>query len=169
MKSFILFALMYTVVIPSSSSTLVSGICMAPCCDDFALATSAGGDQDPAEMPKLLKQTAAKYPEAGRKIGAGAYVLLKLVIDREGNVNDATPEKIEMTIEDTLIKPDNPRYDAALAKGFVESSINAAKEWKFSPAASDKPATRWVMVPFKFKLAKGVETKKESEKKEEKK
>jgi len=85
------------------------------------------------EKPVLLNQAFPHYPEMARKTGVEGTVVVKVLIDKKGNV-----EKAE-------IFKSIPILD--------EAALKAAKKCTFKPAKQrDKIVKVWMMIPYKFKL-----------------
>ena len=86
------------------------------------------------KLPEVLKQAQPSYPPAARKAGIEGMVVVKVMVDTSGNV-----EKAE-------IVKSIPELD--------EAAIEAARKFKFKAASlHEKQVSRWVTIPFHFKLA----------------
>jgi periplasmic protein TonB len=91
---------------------------------------------DVEEKPKRLTTVTPDYPEMARRAGIEGVVMLKLLVNREGQVDSV----------DTVKGPDI----------FRKSSIDAAKRTRFSPARqNNRPVACWVLVPFRFVINPG--------------
>lgn len=90
------------------------------------------------ESPKLLKRVQAKYPEAAMKAGIVGTVYVKALLTPEGRVKRAVVvERKGGTSE------------------LEQAAIEAAQQWLFSsPRAKGQPTSVWVVIPFKFSIAK---------------
>jgi len=85
------------------------------------------------QKPVLRKQALPHYPEMARKTGVEGTVVVKVLIDKKGNV------------EKTEIFKSVPVLD--------DAALIAAKKCKFKPAKQrDKLVKVWMYIPFKFKL-----------------
>lgn len=85
--------------------------------------------------PGLVKNASPTYPQEALKNGLEGTVFVKIWVDAEGKVRDAV-----------IAKSDNEIFNQA--------SIDAAKQFQFTPAMKDgKPVSVWVVVPMKYKLA----------------
>lgn len=85
------------------------------------------------EKPETLEQGIPKYPELAKKAGIEGTVVVKVLIDLEGNV-EATELLKSVEVLD-------------------EAALEAARQFKFTPAKLDgKPVKVWMSVPFRFKL-----------------
>jgi len=83
--------------------------------------------------PVILKQVTAKYPELARKAGIEGIVVVKVLVDTNGNV------------EDVVFLKSHPMLDEAV--------LEAARQFKFKPGKQrDRFVKVWVSVPFNFKL-----------------
>ncbi len=84
--------------------------------------------------PKFLKKVIPEYPPLARKLGKQAVVVLKLYIDRWGNLKRA----------EVL---NDPGY------GFAESALEAIKRSRFMPAVqAGVPVDSEVLLRVRFKL-----------------
>jgi TonB family protein len=94
----------------------------------------ANGADIGASDPKLLHKVEADYSEAGRAAGVQGVVVLRIVVDADGNV--ATPTVI-----------------TSLGWGLDEKAIEAVKQWKFTPGYRDgKPVAVPKTVEISFAL-----------------
>lgn len=93
------------------------------------------GIKDVDQPPELLRFIQPKMPIAGRKYKAGGRVLLRLIVEADGNVSQA--EVLEA-------KPENV---------FDMSAMTAARKWRFKPAIlAGKAVKVFVDVPINFKV-----------------
>jgi protein TonB len=84
--------------------------------------------------PIPVKKVEPKYPELAMRAGLEGKVWVKIWVDKEGKAKQVV-----------ILKSD--------AEIFNEPSIEAAKQWVFTPAyMNNGPVSVWVSVPFKFKL-----------------
>jgi periplasmic protein TonB len=92
---------------------------------------------DVDEMPTITKSVNPEYPEDAKKAGIEGAVILKILVNKEGNVRKAVVTN---------------RTDGSVA--MEQAAVNAVKQWTFKPATIKKqPVEMWVSIPFKFKLA----------------
>ena len=85
------------------------------------------------KKPVLLKHAQPYYPEMARKSGVEGIVVVKVLIDKKGNVEKAEIFKSIPVLDDAALK--------------------AAKKCKFKPAKQrDKLVKVWMIIPYKFKL-----------------
>jgi TonB family protein len=92
---------------------------------------------DVDEFPAVTKSVNPVYPEEAKKNGIEGTIVLKVLVDKDGNV-----KKAEVT----------RRTDGSVA--LEQAAIDAAKQWTFKPATIKKqPVQIWVSLPFKFKLS----------------
>ena len=83
------------------------------------------------QKPKVVHSVSPHYPDSLRNEGIRGLVVLKVLIDKSGDV-----------IDTELIKSIKPLDKLA---------IQAAKEWKFKPAEYDgKKVKCWMTIPFHF-------------------
>lgn len=90
-------------------------------------------DQPPTvDMEELASRII--YPEDARKAGLEGQVIIRVLLDEEGN-------------------PVEFRIDNSDADIFVDPAINAVTSMKFEPARKQgRPVECWISVPIKFKL-----------------
>jgi periplasmic protein TonB len=85
--------------------------------------------------PVPIKKVEPKYPELAMRAGLEGKVWVKIWVDKEGR-----PKQV------VILKSD--------AEIFNEPSVEAAKQWVFTPAyMNNGPVAVWVSIPFRFKLA----------------
>ena len=85
-----------------------------------------------SQKPKLIKTVAPVYPELARKSGVTGIVVVKVLIDKKGNV-----EKAEILKSTALLD---------------EAAMAAAWQLKFKPGKQrDKFVNVWMSVPFHFR------------------
>ncbi len=85
--------------------------------------------------PVPVKKVEPKYPELAMRAGLEGKVWVKIWVDKEGK-----PKQV------VILKSD--------AEIFNEPSVEAAKQWIFTPAyMNNGPVAVWVSIPFRFKLA----------------
>lgn len=86
-----------------------------------------------SEKPEEIKRVNPKYPELAKKAGIEGTVVVKVLVNTKGDV-----EQVE-------VLKSHPLLD--------ESAIEAAKQFKFKPGKQrDKFVKVWVSIPFNFKL-----------------
>lgn len=87
-----------------------------------------------ASDPKLLHKVEAEYSEAGRAAGVQGVVVLRIVVDADGNVTA-------------------PTVITSLGWGLDEKAIEAVKQWKFTPGYKDgKPVAVPKTIEISFAL-----------------
>lgn len=93
-------------------------------------------DKDSVDsIPKVLKRSPIVYPELARKQGASGYVLLNVLINENGRVEDV--EIIESKPKEV----------------FDLSATNTIRKWKFEPATyMGKKVKVWATQKITFKL-----------------
>ena len=90
------------------------------------------------QPPRAVRPVTPQYPFEARAKGIEARVLVKCVIDEEGNVVEP---------EVTSVKPDNEYRDK-----FAKKAIEAINRFRFKPAKKDGKAVDCIVVqPFNFK------------------
>jgi protein TonB len=86
-------------------------------------------------IPKVVKRSPIVYPELARKQGASGYVLLNVLIDENGRV------------EDVEILESKPKVVFDIA------ATNTVRKWKFEPATyMGKKVKVWATKKITFKL-----------------
>ena len=97
------------------------------------------GDADFAnydKAPKIIKKVEPRYPERAISAGIEGKVTVNMWVGTDGKV-----KKVEVLHSDAAI--------------FNKPSIEAAKQFVFTPAYKDKqPVAGWVTYPFEFRLHK---------------
>ena len=85
--------------------------------------------------PSYARNPRPKYPRVARRRGYEGVVLLKVMVDREGRVDDLVVLK-------------------SSGHGVLDrSALNAVKNWVFQPGTIDGRRTKmWVQVPVRFEL-----------------
>lgn len=87
--------------------------------------------------PRLIKRVLPKYPAIARQARSEGMVILRLLVDEDGNV-----------VEAKVLKGDKNF-------GFEEAAVEAALKCKFAPAYQrEKPVKVWVSFPVDFTLKK---------------
>jgi TonB family protein len=103
--------------------------------------SSPGIDElvDVDELPSPTKQVPPSYPPEAKKQGLTGTVHIKLLVGTNGIPKDAR-----------IIKSVTASLDSA--------ALNSALQWRFKPGLyKGKPVEVWVVIPFKFALAKDTE------------
>lgn len=92
------------------------------------------GDTTPVaavqEMPRLLGDSVAEYPEEARRLGLQGKVVLEVVVDESGRVDRAR-----------VLKTLHPLLD--------EAALRAAKGLRFRPGQVDGKPTK-VKIPYTY-------------------
>ncbi len=87
-----------------------------------------------SKSPKVVSKPTPKYPELARKAGLEGRVVLKVFVDKQGNVKDAI-----------LLK--------GVSKALNEAAENAAYKAKFKPAENNgQPVGVWIAFYYNFTL-----------------
>jgi TonB family protein len=86
------------------------------------------------DAPIVLTQAWPKYPEKALHAGMEGDVIVKMWIDVEGKVKKVVALKASADI-------------------FIDSAIEAAHKWTFSPAKiQGESVSVWIQIPFRFRL-----------------
>jgi TonB family protein len=112
----------------------------------FRCAIDAGGDQAPADVetvklgdagvtaPQIVRKTDPEYSEAARAARVQGVVVLRIVIDEEGDVT-------------------NPVVVRGLGLGLTEKAIECVRQWKFQAATKDgRPVAMTTTVEVNFRM-----------------
>lgn len=87
------------------------------------------------ENPVPVRTVKPTYPRELREAGVSGVVMVKCMIDEQGNV-----------AETTVVKSSNEKFDPP--------AVEALKKWKFKPARQDgKPVAIHVTIPIKFTVS----------------
>ena len=87
------------------------------------------------EPPKALKRVAMEYPKQAKKMGISGYVLMNLLISKDGEV------------ESVKVLESEP------AGMFDDVAVEGVKAWKFKPASYKGEAVKvWVKQKIRFDL-----------------
>ncbi len=85
--------------------------------------------------PQPAERTAMVYPKKARKMGISGYVLMNLLINKQGDV-----EKVKV-------------LEAEPANVFEETAVNGVKNWKFKPAQYQGESVKvWAKQKVRFDL-----------------
>ena len=85
--------------------------------------------------PKPMQRTAMEYPKKARKSGVTGYVLMNLLVSREGRV-----EKVKV-------------LESEPAGVFDEVAVNGVRSWQFKPAQYQGEAVKvWAKQKIRFDL-----------------
>lgn len=112
---------------------LLSATCLTAVCQDSVARVGQAG----VTPPKFIKRVAPEYPMAAIKDHLEGYVILEVILRKDGSVDD-----IEVL-----------RGLAKGAYGFEESAIQAVKQWQFTPGQVDgEPADVRMTLKIDFVL-----------------
>ena len=113
----------------------------------------AGEIQDisPSENITFRKMTPPKYPPDAAKALIGAKVIVKVLIDAQGNPKSAEIEKLQLDGEPKSAADGSAPDKPALEASFAEAAKAAVMSWKFNPGVKDgKPFEGYALVPLDF-------------------
>lgn len=106
----------------------------APAAPAASAPAQAGSRPVLTKAPKLVRFVEAPFPESERAAGAGASVVLEILISAQGKVDAAR-----------VISPASPAFDSA--------ALEAVKQFEFEPAEIDgKPAPIKIQYRYEFVL-----------------
>ncbi|MFA7227777.1 MAG: energy transducer TonB [Melioribacteraceae bacterium] len=87
------------------------------------------------KAPVLISKLMPEYPKLAKLAGIEGTVYVKILVDENGDIEEA---RVEKGVKDIL----------------DEAALKAAKNAKFSPALlKEKPVKIWVVLPIAFKLS----------------
>lgn len=90
------------------------------------------------------------YPDVARRDSVGSRVILKMWIRSDGGVETADLQRVEVTRKDVPLPADN-----AYAPLFAAAALEAARQWRFTPAVKDgAPVDVWVTLPMRFRYSR---------------
>lgn len=100
-----------------------------------AFATSLPAGEKPFDEPPMpLRTSAPSYPSQLKRDGVTGMVAVSIMVDEQGNVQEAKVEKSS-----------NP--------GFDQAALEAVTKWKFKPAKkAGAPVSVKVVIPVKFAI-----------------
>lgn len=101
------------------------------------------GDSDniassPDQPPSVIRIVEATTPEAAQKANIKVEVTVSFLVNKEGNVEDASIARIK------LYKGDTGKYNIVdtIGYGITEATLSAALQWKFRPARNNGDTVR---------------------------
>jgi hypothetical protein len=103
--------------------------------------------QERESLAAVGRLSPPRYPENAAYAGVGGSVYLALKVGRDGRVEDAVAEQVNLHV--IARERDMPRWREMLA----ESALHSAREWRFMPPTTgeDVDAPHWtVRVPVDF-------------------
>jgi len=117
----------------------------------FALriAGATFGDGPSEEQPHYKRRTAPSYPQDAVQARVAGTVYLLVRVGRDGTVEDAAAEQVNLTVVD------NERGMRRWRKVLADASLKAARDWTFEPpvAGPHKDDGEWIVrVPVAFHL-----------------
>ncbi len=86
--------------------------------------------------PKPVRIVEPEYPRAARRRNIRAEIILSVIVDRLGRVEDAT------IVERYILDEETREPVTELGYGLEESALSAASRWLFRPAQKDGQAVR---------------------------
>jgi TonB family protein len=105
-------------------------------------------ESDIDQQPVPVHHPSPVYPEIMRRAGVQGIIYIQLSVSEKGEVTSAAVQQSRFT------GPSGEQLDdKSDFKPMEESALNAARQWKFTPAMkSGKPVSTIIMLPIKFKL-----------------
>lgn len=117
---------------------------------ELRIAGTQFGDDRANDSVRLGHRTPPRYPIAAVRARVTGSVYLVLRVDRDGHVDKAAAEQVN------LGQTGSPGQMRAWRRMFAEASVDAAKSWTFGvPAPQDRPPGRdhWIVrVPLTYTL-----------------
>ncbi|TLY50207.1 MAG: hypothetical protein E6K53_11375, partial [Gammaproteobacteria bacterium] len=107
----------------------------------------------PSENISYRRMKPPVYPPDAVKAGVGARVILKVLIDTQGQAKSADIEKLEL-LGEVKPAPDGSVFDqVVLRENFAAISKAAAMSWKYNPGMKDgKPFEGYALIPIDFSV-----------------
>lgn len=92
----------------------------------------------PEQPPSVIRIVEATTPEAAQKANIKAEVTVSFLVDKKGNVEEASIAQIK------LYDPDTGEYKVVdtIGYGITEATLSAALQWKFRPAINNGEAVK---------------------------
>ena len=91
-------------------------------------------ESDESSLPNPISRDPPIYPEKLRNNRVEGLVIVKFIVDEDGNVVD-------------------PKIESSTHTGFNQSAIDAIEKWKFTPGISKGQVVKTTMrIPFRFDL-----------------
>lgn len=113
---------------------------------------AGAGDSDqiassPSRPPRIVRIVEAVTPDAAKKAGIKAEVTVSFLVDRQGNVEEASITEVRLYGEEG----GSPKVLPTIGYGIPEATLNAALQWKFRPARNNgKPVRAYSKQIFTF-------------------
>lgn len=102
-----------------------------------AIVGSQGEADEPVTSPQVSPQVIhiveATVPEAAKKADIKAEIWVSFLVDKDGNVEEATIDQIRLHDQDT----GEVRRVDTIDYGLTEATLNAALQWRFRPAKNN--------------------------------
>lgn len=114
--------------------------------------TGSNGDADvpvssPQTSPQIRHIIEPTVPDAAKKADIKVEIWVEFLVDRQGNVAEATISKIKLYDQ----KTGNSRVVENINYGLTETTIDAALQWKFRPAQNNgKPVKAYTTQVFTY-------------------
>ena len=85
------------------------------------------------EKPKIIKRVAPEYPQVALKAGIEGTVVIKVLIDKDGSIAEATAVRGKEI--------------------FQKAALKAVYQYRFTPARqNDRPVKVYLVMPMRFRL-----------------
>ena len=108
---------------------------------------------NPSENITYRKMEPPVYPLIAVRAGVGASVVIKVLVDAQGQAQSAEIEKLVLTGKPKPDKDGVTADRAALDDAFTKTSIAAAMSWKYNAGIKDgKPSSGYAFVPIDFSV-----------------
>jgi len=101
----------------------------------------------PQQPPRIIRIVEATTPEAAKKAGIKAEVMVNILVDEQGKVEDVSIADIKIYKDGS----DVPETVETIGYGITEATLNAALQWKFHPARNNgRPVKAYSKQIFTF-------------------
>jgi beta-lactamase regulating signal transducer with metallopeptidase domain/biopolymer transport protein ExbD len=110
-------------------------------------------DVAPSENITYRSMKPPVYPSIAERAGVGASLVLKVLVDAQGNAQSAEIEKLVLSGKPKPDKEGVVADRAALDDAFTKTSIAAVMSWKYNAGSKDgKPSSGYAFVPIDFSV-----------------
>jgi outer membrane biosynthesis protein TonB len=107
---------------------------------------SEGPVENPQQPPQIRRIVEPIEPEASRKAGVKAEIMVSMLVDVDGNVADASVTEVRLYTDDG-----NAKVVDSIGYGLVDATLKAAFQWKFRPARqNEQPVATYTNQAFSF-------------------
>ncbi len=111
--------------------------------DSMTVGFGTEGDSDriasnPQSPPSVVRIVEPTVPEAAKRAGIKAEIMVSFLVDTDGQVEEATISEIKLYEGDS----GSPRIVNSIGYGLTEATLQAALQWRFRPATQSGEKVR---------------------------